>query len=452
MRKRFWIGLACTGLALGVWWHWAGDAPSAPVEEDPVTATAIVAPLRITVESTGRVVPAQEIEIKCKASGEVIELPKDVSDTVKRGDILVQLNPADEQRAVRLAEASLAVSEANLEKSRLRLHVARKNLATERERSGAALRSAEMRVREAEAKLERTRELHSRQILSRELVEAAETAAALASAEQVNANARIADHRAAELEIELLTQDVHIAEAGVETDTLALLNARQRLADTTVHAPIDGVVSEREVQVGQIIASGINNVGGGTTLLKLMDTARVYVLVAVDESDIGRITLGQDARIQVDAHPGRTFRGEVVRIASRGTTVNNVVTFEVKVEVHDRRGAERALLKPEMTAHVEIVVLDADAVLQVPARAVRRSRGAVTVTRVEADGSVGEVVVEAGHTDGESIQIRGGLSEGDLVRIPRRGRESGWTGPDNEARQQRRTEHMNRQIMGGRGR
>lgn len=453
MKRRLWIGLACTGLALAAWRYTGGETPSALAEDrEPDTAIATVAPLRIVVESTGRVVPAQEIEIKSKASGEVVELPKDVSDSVKRGELLVQLDPADEERAVRLAEASLAVSKANLEKTRLRLDVARKNLVTERERSAAALRSADMRVREAEAKLERARELHARNIISREQVEAAETAAAHATAEQVNANARITDHHATELEIELITQDVRIAEAGVETDTLALSNARQRLADTTIRAPIDGTVSERDVQVGQIIASGINNVGGGTTLLKLMDTSRLYVLVAVDESDIGRIALGQDARIQVDAHPDRTFRGEVVRIAARGATISNVVTFEVKVEVRNHRGAERSLLKPEMTAHVEIVVLDSDATLQVPARVVRHRRGAATLTRILPDGTPEEVVVETGHTDGESIQILAGLSEGDTVEIPRRGRQSGWTGSGDDARRQRRAEHMNRQIMGGRGR
>lgn len=451
--KRWWIALACIGVAVGAWRYMAADEAHAQTEAvEPVTGTATVAPLRIVVESTGRVVPAQEIEIKCKASGEVIQLPKDVSDTVARGDMLVQLDPADEERAVRLAEASLAVSKANLQKTRLRLDVAKRNLLNERDRSAAALQSAEMRVREAESKLERARELHTRNIISREHVEVAETAAALASAEQVNAKARIADHHATELEIELIEQDIRIAEAGVETDTLALSNARQRLADTTVNAPIDGVVSERGVQVGQIIASGINNVGGGTTVLKLMDTSSLYVLVAVDESDIGRITLGQDARIQVDAHPEQTFRGEIVRIASRGATVNNVVTFEVKVEVRDRHGAPSRLLKPEMTAHVELIVLDSDATLQIPARAVQQRRGEATVTRLAPDGTPETVVVETGHTDGESIQILAGLVEGDIVQIPQRGRQSGWTGSGADARTQRRAEHMNRQIMSGRGR
>lgn len=451
--KRWWIGLACIGVAVGAWRYMATDTAHARTEPDePTTAAVTVAPLRIVVESTGRVVPAQEIEIKCKASGEVVELPKDVSDTVARGELLVQLNPADEERAVRLAEASLSVSEANLAKTRLRLEVARKNLVTERERSAAALRSAEMRVREADAKLERARELHTRNIISREQVEVAETAAALAMSEQVNANARIADHHATELEIELIEQDVRIAEAGVKTDTLALSNARQRLADTTVHAPIDGVVSERDVQVGQIIASGINNVGGGTTILKLMDTSRLYVLVAVDESDIGRIELGQQARIQVDAHPTHLFAGEVERIASRGVTVNNVVTFEVKVAVRDRRRAPSRLLKPEMTAHVELIILDDDATLQVPARAVHQRPGGATVLRLTPDGEPETVTVETGHTDGEMMQILAGLTEGDLVQIPTRGRQSGWTGASDDARAQRRAENMNRRIMGGRGR
>ena len=81
---------------------------------------------------------------------------------------------------------------------------------------------------------------------------------------------------------------------------------------------MDGVVTDRKVQTGTIIASGVSNVGGGTTILTLSDLSRIYVLASVDESDIGKVQVGQPATITVDAYPSMQFAGKVVRIASKG--------------------------------------------------------------------------------------------------------------------------------------
>src|SRR5439155_4332181 len=114
-----------------------------------------------------------------------------------------------------------------------------------------------------------------------------------------------------------------------DSDKVALANARQQRDYTTVTAPMDGVVSALNVQIGVIIASGITNVAGGTTIMTLSDLSHVFVLASVDESDIGTIVVDQPAIITVDAYPGRQFKGKVVRIATKGVNVTNVVTFEV---------------------------------------------------------------------------------------------------------------------------
>ena len=129
--------------------------------------------------------------------------------------------------------------------------------------------------------------------------------------------------------------------------------ARQRLTETRVVSPVDGVVTQRAVQIGQIISSGISNVGGGTTALVVSDLSRIFVLAAVDESDIGQVRPGQRVKVTVDAYRNREFAGEVVRISPRGVNVSNVVTFEVKIEVTAR---DKELLRPEMTANVEILI------------------------------------------------------------------------------------------------
>ncbi|GAG13999.1 unnamed protein product, partial [marine sediment metagenome] len=193
---------------------------------------------------------------------------------------------------------------------------------------------------------------------------------------------------------------------------IALADARHRLKDTKVYAPISGVVSTRDVEIGQIVSSGINNVGGGTRLLTVSDLTRTYILAAVDESDIGKVKVGQAARTTADAYPRETFRGRVARIATRGESSSNVVTFEVKIEV---LGGNRLLLKPEMTANVEIVAAERKEALLVPVGAMIRRAGRHFASVEKADGTLEERAVRIGITDGVSFEVLGGLTEGERV-------------------------------------
>jgi HlyD family secretion protein len=282
----------------------------------------------VAVSSTGRVVSNLDVEIKCKASGQVITLPFDVSATVKKGDLLVELDPIDEQRRLQQAEVALASSEARLAQAQQELSVAEKTLATERKRAEAAVKSAQARARETDAKSERVKTLWEKKLTSEESYDTARTAAIGADADLTSAEIRVEEIRTEEQALELKRQNVRIAEGQVESNRIDLSIAKQRVQDTVVRAPMDGVIAARNVQIGQIISSGISNVGGGTTALVLSDLGRLFVLASVDESDIGKVELGQPARITADAFPGQDFRGEVVRIATRGVNTSNVVTFE----------------------------------------------------------------------------------------------------------------------------
>jgi len=423
--KRRWIVatvVAAGGALLALWAAISsgGDAaqeklPAAPAERGSIA---------LTVSATGRVVSNLDVDIKCKASGEVIRLPFDVSDPVKKGELLVELDPQDEARSVRRAEVALSASKARLEQARRNLEISERTLATERRRAEAALKSAEARASETRARAERARELLRGGLASREDFDAAETAAAQAAAELESARARLEDVATQERALEVKRQDVRLAETQVESDEISLADARQRLADTKVYAPMDGVVSTRDVQVGQIISSGISNVGGGTRVLTLSDLSHVYVLASVDESDIGKVRTGQDVQITVDAYPQERFHGKVVRIATRGVSTSNVVTFEVRIEV---TGRNRELLKPEMTANVEIVAERRENVIVVPAGAVSRRGGREQVVTVELpDGSRVERVVETGISDGVRVEVVKGVSEGEKVVAESAGSASRW--------------------------
>jgi RND family efflux transporter MFP subunit len=205
-------------------------------------------------------------------------------------------------------------------------------------------------------------------------------------------------------------------------------------------------VATRAVQVGQIIASGVSNIGGGTTVMTLADLSRTFVLVSVDESDIGRIENGQRVRITVDAFPDTFFPGEVVRVATKGTAVSNVVTFEVKVEV---KGPNCGLLKPEMTANVRITAVEKNDVLLLPVNAVVRKRQERIVSVRKADGASEERTVKTGSSDGEMIEIAEGLSEGEKVVMPAGSAQSRWRADKNDTKNNTRSTRLRMPGFGG---
>ncbi|HSH70722.1 MAG TPA: efflux RND transporter periplasmic adaptor subunit [Deferrisomatales bacterium] len=424
MKKWVLIGVAVVAVAAAGFYLWPRSQAAKSGEPEP-TATVERGAIVNTVVSDGKVVSNLDVEIKCKASGEIVRLPFDVSQTVKKGELLVELDPVDEERSVRQAEANLASAEARLVSARESLVLDQANLATDRQRAQSAIEAAGAQARDARAKADRLQELLGRKLASPEESETAETGAVQAAAALEGAKIRLEELDAAERALELGRQQIRVAEAQVQGDRVALDVARQRLANTRVEAPMDGVVTARDVQVGQIISSPISNVGGGTTVLTLSDLTRMFVLAAVDEADIGRVQVGQPARVTVDAFPGKRFGGSVVRIAPRGVNVSNVVTFEVKIEV---TSAEKTLLRPEMTANIEIVAARREDALLIPADAVVRKRGKSQVTVRMADGTKEDRVVETGIGDGQQVEITAGLVEGETVLVRKGEAESKWRG------------------------
>ena len=417
-------------------------------DEGPKTAEVTQGELKAVVQASGRVVPNQEVEIKCKASGEVIKLPVDVSDTVKKDQLLVQLDPVDENRRLKQANVKLAGSQAKLEQARLRLKIAERELVTEKMRADASLRSAQARVDETKRKLERDRAMLEGGAASREEYEKALSSEIQAQAALALAKARFDELDTQKVQLDNLRQDIKIAEQQVESDQIAVSDADQRLKETTVLSPIDAVVADRKVQPGQIIASGINNVGGGTTVMTLADLSRIFVLASVDESDIGRVEPDQRASIVVDAYPDAYFPAKVVRVAPKGVNASNVVTFEVKVEV---LGPRRRLLKPEMLATVSITVVDKIDVLLVPVASVERRRRDRFVTVVKEDGTQEDRQVEVGASDGEQMEIVSGVTKGEKVLLKFAGGQSRWqqSGDRDKARQERMKKGMQMRMMGG---
>lgn len=424
--KKVILVLIALGLVGGGFYFWQKRASLAAAEAgegERVTVKVGRESFTQSVDCNGRIVSNLDVEIKSRASGEIISLPFDVSDEVKKGDLLVEIDPVDQQRNLQQVEAALAASRARLAQAQSSLAAAEKNLSASSSRAEAAVISARARLEDAQAKARRDQDLLAKKHVSLEEAETSRTTAAEAEANLKTAQAELASLEAQKEQLEVSRQDIRLAEVQIQSDEAALGLSKQRLAETKVTSPIDGVVSKRLVQVGQIISSGISNVGGGTAIMIVSDLSRIFVLASVDESDIGEVRVGQKTKITADAFPGVPFEGVVERIASAGTNVSNVVTFEVKIEV---TSPNKSMLKPEMTANVQILVAEAENALAVPARALIRKGMDKYVTRLAAGGKTEEVKVETGVNDGQQVEIKSGLKEGDEVVLVRGEDDSNW--------------------------
>lgn len=330
--KKYIIIVAILAAAGGgaTWYFWPSKAAAAT---QVATAKAERGPLRVVVSSTGKVVSNLDVDIKCKASGEIIELPYDVSDPVLKDSLLMGLDPNDEQRSLRQANATLSASRAKLKIAEENLAIAERTLKTDSRKADSALLAAGIRDSDANAKSFRMKALRDKGLASPEEAETAATAYTQAANDLLSAQVKIEELKTQERALNLSRHQVDLARAQVQSDEIAVSIVQKRVDDCRVLAPMNGVISARNVQKGMIISSGISNVGGGTTAMTLSDLSRIFMLASVDESDIGRVRVGQDVRITADAYSGRTFIGKVSRIATRGVNLSNVVTFEVKIEV-----------------------------------------------------------------------------------------------------------------------
>ncbi|MBI3828595.1 MAG: efflux RND transporter periplasmic adaptor subunit [Planctomycetes bacterium] len=421
--------IAVLGIAGGGFWFIKQRREKTAAAEAPQIQTAKVLKdkIALVVATTGRIVAKQDVDIKCKASGQVVKLPFDISDKVPKDALILELDPVDMQRQVNVADATLMASKASLEKAKQNLKLAEINLKTDRLKAEADVMSAEAQVKYTHMRFDRMTDLAAQKFGSQEDADQAQASMISADAALANAQVKVEELKAEEQSLELKRQDIKLAEAGMAGDQSRLDDARQRLSDTKVLAPIDGVVSVKNVEVGTIISSGVSNVGGGTTVVTLSDLSSLFVLASVDESDIGKVYVGQATAITADAFPNRKFTGKVVRVATRGVNASNVVTFEVKIEIISEN---KKLLKPEMTTNIEIIAAEKDDALVVPVEAVGRQKGKRTVTVVKEDRSTEERTVETGINDGNRMEIVSGLQEGDTVQLRRGAADSRWSGGD----------------------
>lgn len=412
--------LFIAGIALRI--KSSGNGPEADTEEKSY-AEVTKGTISKEVSTTGLVEPNEEVEIKCEASGEIISIYYDISDAVKEGDLLVELDPEDEQRNVEQAQVSLNSSKARLKQAELEYTQNETQLKHNEIKLQAEIVSAQSLATDRRSKESRMKNLYEQQTVSKENWESSETEAIQAETSLTKAKIALDDLEIDRQQLKIQKETIILAQLQVKTDEIELDDMQQRLEDTKVYAPMNGVISDRLVQVGSIISSPTNNVSGGSTLMSIADLSKIYVLASVDESDIGKIQVGQRVIATVDSYADKSFHGFVRRIATKGSSTSSVVTFEVKIEIKDKN---KNLLKPGMTSSITVIVDKHEQALLLPTEAVQYE-GTKTYVYQERDGKKEKTEVTTGLSDGFKTEILQPLKTGDEVLIVDGTTSSKWS-------------------------
>ncbi len=330
-----------------------------------------------SVVATGKIQPLAKVEIKSKASGIVKRLLVDYGERVKEGQVLAELDREQLEAAVREARANLLAAQASWERNRI-------------EAEGPDLPFLM-------SALERARRLYAEGLIAPSVLEDADKAYQMGLNKQTAARSQAA-----------------VARAEVEKARAALEQHETDLRYATITSPMDGLVLSRDVEVGDAVSSILILGSQATRVMSLGDVSEVYVLGKVDEADIGRVYLGQRARIVVESFKDKSFDGKVTKISPLGVEKDNVTTFEVRVSIRNPGGE----LKTNMTANAEIILEEKKGVLLVPESAVlydKERKPSLEIPDAKAEGGKRKLAVKLGISNGVKTELQEGLKEGDKV-------------------------------------
>jgi HlyD family secretion protein len=276
---------ASLALLLGMLASCRRAPPAPPYERVAVTRRDIV----VSATASGVIQPILTLSVKSKASGEILQMPVQTGDEVKRSQLLAEVDPRIPRNNLTQAQANLGVAKAQLDN--------------------------------ATAQLKRSQALFQTQSITQAGYDSAQLASATAQAAVVT------------------------AQANLQTATDAM-------EDTHVRAPITGTVLELDAVLGTVISSPTNDVSGGTVILKIANLDTVQVSALVDETDVGKVQSGLPVTITVDAFPNRTFDGSVLKIEPQAQVTQNVTMFPVEVNIPNPGHVLKPGMNTEVEIHI----------------------------------------------------------------------------------------------------
>jgi HlyD family secretion protein len=344
-----------------------------------------------SVVATGKVTPITKVEVKSKASGIVKKLLVDYGDRVKKGQLLAQLDKIEIEAQVEQSKAALEAAEANLKSSQ-----------ADSERAKVDAEGPDVPL--LKRAYDRSVNMAKDGVVSTSALEDA----------QKNYEMALNKQNVSKAQVTVLKAKIAQAQANVAQDQANLKQLEEQLSYTDIISPIDGIVLSRDVQMGDAVSSILVLGSSATLVMTLGDTSEVYVKGKVDESDIGKVYLGQRARIKVESFKDKTFDGKVTKISPMGVEKDNVTTFEVRVSIQNPGGE----LKAEMTANAEIILEEHKSVLQIPEGAIlydKDKKASVEIPNPKGKEGKQKVAVNIGISNGAKTEVLSGLKEGDQV-------------------------------------
>jgi len=344
-----------------------------------------------SVVATGKVTPITKVEIKSKASGIVKKLYVEYGDKVKKGQLLAQLDKVEIEAQVEQSQAALEAAEANLKSSQ-----------ADYERAKVDAEGPDVPL--------------LKRAYDRAVGMAKDGVVSVSALDDAQKNYQMALNKqnVSKAQVTVLEAKIAQARADMARDRANLKQLEEQLSYTDIESPIDGIVLSRDVEMGDAVSSILVLGSSATLVMTLGDTSQVYVKGKVDESDIGKVYLGQPARIKVESFKDKTFNGVVTKISPMGVEKDNVTTFEVRVSINNPGGE----LKAEMTANAEIILDEHHNVLMIPEGAImydKDKKASVDIPDPRGKDGMKKIAVNIGISNGVKTEVTSGLKEGDQV-------------------------------------
>lgn len=388
-------GLIYSGIAIAIVLLIAGGVIAATrggTKIDPTKLAKVErGDLAKSVVATGKVTPITKVEVKSKASGIVKKLYVDYGDRVKQGQLLAQLDKVEIEAQVEQSKAALQSAQASMQ-------------STEADYQRAKVDAEGPDVPLLKRAYDRALGMAKYGVVSASQLDDADKNYQLALNKQ----------NVAKAQVQVLAAKIAQAKADVAREDANLKQLEEQLSYTDITSPIDGIVLSRDVEVGDAVSSILVLGSSATLVMTLGDTSEVYVKGKVDESDIGKVYLGQPARIKVESFKDKTFYGKVTKISPMGVEKDNVTTFEVRVSIQNPGGE----LKAEMTANAEIILEEHKNVLQIPEGAImydNNKNASVDIPDPKAKDGMKKVAINIGISNGAKTEVLSGLKQGEQV-------------------------------------
>jgi HlyD family secretion protein len=391
-KRRIWLWASLSALVVVIMLGIAVAARGNTTKFEPSQlGKAELADIARSVVATGKVQPITKVEVKSKASGIVTRLDTDINAQVKQGQVLAQLDQQEILDQVAAQKAQLAAAESNARAAAASIQYDRVN---------AEAPDLPM----YKNTYDRNLQMSKQGVVSQQSLDDAQ--------QKYLAAANTRDKAVSQISVD--SSKLRQAEAQVAQAQASLKQLEEQLSYTTITSPMDGTILSRDVEIGDAVSSILVLGSTATLVMTIGDTSQVYVQGKVDESDIGKVYMGQAARIKVESFKDKTFQGKVTKIAPLGVEKDNVTTFEVRVSI-DNPGGE---LKANMTANAEILLEEHKNVLTVPEQAVlydKDRNASVEIPDAKAKNGRRKVDIKAGISNGTKTEVLAGLKSGDTV-------------------------------------